>query len=101
METVWKPKCLEIEPSSLTAARDYCHWRTILNYVENFHDKIPNKYQALLSCISTRVFKYIERYTDFEVAIGKLDALFIKTPNEVFICKTSVGYEMTEARRVT
>ena len=85
METVWKPKFLAIEPSSLTAARDYRHWRTILvNYIEDFHDKIPNKYQALLTCISSRVFEYVEGYPDFEVAIEKLDTLFITIFNEVF-----------------
>ena len=84
LETMRKPKFLDIEPSSPTAAKDYCHWWAILlNYID-FHDKIPNKYQALLSCIGSRVFEYIKGYTDFEVAIEKLDALFIKTPNEVF-----------------
>ena len=81
----WKPKCLDIEPSSPTAARDHHHWWTILlNYIEDFHDKIPNKYRAILSCITSRVFEYIEGYTDFKVAIEKLDAIFIKMPNEVF-----------------
>ena len=85
METAWEPKCLDIEASSPTTARYYRHWRTILlNYID-FHDKIPNKYRALLSCLSSRVFEYIKGYTDFEVAIEKLDALFIKIPNKVFV----------------
>ena len=84
MQTVWKPKCLEKEPCSLTAARDYRHWRTILLDYIDFHSKISNKYRAVLRCISSRVFEYIGGYTDFEVAIEKLDTLFIKTPNKVF-----------------
>ena len=85
MESVWKLKCLDIEPSSPTAGKDYCHWWTILlNYIEDFPNKVPNKYWALLRSISSRVIEYIEGYTDFEVAIEKLDTLFIKTPNEAF-----------------
>ena len=47
---------------------------------------------------SSRIFEYIEGYADLEVAIEKLDGLFIKTPNEVFA--RHLLAEMTEARRV-
>ena len=86
MKTVWKSKCLDTEHSSPTAARDYRHWRTVLlNYMEDFQAKIPNKYQDLFSYIKSSEFRYIEWYIYFEVAIEKTGHPFHKkTPNEVF-----------------
>ena len=84
-EAAWKSKCLDIKPCSLTAARDYCHRQTILlNYLDNYQERIPNKYWTLLNCLSSSVCEYIEECTDFNIDIRKLDTLFIKMPNEMF-----------------
>lgn len=55
-----------------------------MNFFDNYKEKIPNKYQALLSCTSSNVFEYIQGRTDFDTAILNLDDLFVKTPNEIF-----------------
>ncbi|XP_069742295.1 trafficking protein particle complex subunit 12 isoform X3 [Narcine bancroftii] len=51
MEMAWRPKCLDIDPSSPTAAKKWRHWHTIfMNYIDDYGDKILKKYRTLLCC---------------------------------------------------
>ena len=85
MESAFRPKCLDLDPSSPTAAKEFRHWKIILtNYLDDYKEKVPNKYRALLSCVSSTVFEYIEDCETFEAAIEKLEKIYVKTPNEIF-----------------
>ena len=85
MEAAWRPKTLDLDPSSQNAAKEWRHWKKIfLNYLEDFKDKLPNFHRALIGCVSSSVYEYIENCTTFKESIEKLDSIFIKTPNEVF-----------------
>ena len=56
MEAALRPKHLDIDPSSPNAAKDWRHWKaTFNNYCEDFSAKIPNKYRALVSCVSPNI----------------------------------------------
>ena len=81
----WRPKVLEIDPSSTTAAKEWRHWRRVFtNYVEDYKDKIPDKLRALISCVSADTYEFIESCDNYDAALSKLDAIYIKTPNEIF-----------------
>ena len=85
MEAALRPKQLDIDPSSPNAAKDWKHWKaTFQNYCVDFQAKIPDKYRALVNCVSSTIYEHIEQTVDFDRAIGILDKLFIKTPNEIF-----------------
>ena len=85
MESAFRPKCLDLDPSSPTAAKEFRHWKIILtNYLEDYKEKVPNKYRSLLSCVSSTVFEYIQECETFEAAIEKLEKIYVKTPNEIF-----------------
>ena len=85
MESAFRPKCLDLDPNSPTAAKEFKHWKTVLtHYLEDYKEKIPNKYRALLSCISSTVFEYIEDCKTYDGAMQELEKIFVKTPNEIF-----------------
>lgn len=52
-------------------------------YVEDYDEKILNKFRVLISCVIPTVFKVIDTCSDYESGLDKLDAIFIKTANEI------------------
>ena len=81
----YKPGILDIDPNSANATREWRHWKTIFtNYTQDFQDRIPNQLRALISCVSSTVFEFIETCEDIKSALERLDSIYIKKPNEIF-----------------
>ncbi|XP_050731432.1 solute carrier family 22 member 8-like [Eriocheir sinensis] len=85
MAKLLKPSRLDTDPSSPTAAKEWKHWyKTFTIFIEESGDAAPNKFRALVNCVSPSVYEVIEDCGTFESAITKLESAYVKLPNEVF-----------------
>lgn len=80
-----KPVRLDLDPNSATAGREWKHWhRTFTNFIDDCGTKAPDQFKALVNCVSSRVYEFIEECADYNSAIDILNNIYDKTPNEMF-----------------
>ena len=85
MDALLKPSCLDFDPNSPTAAKQWKHWhRTFTNFIEECGERTPNKFRTLINYVSHNIFEYVEDCPDYDVAIETLTRLYVKTPNVIF-----------------
>ena len=96
MEKFLKPDRLDIDPSATNADQHYRHWKlTFDNFLDNFTTTGENnvavplsdqkKYAALINYVSHSVYSYISSTATYEDAIAKLEEMFIKPKNEIYV----------------
>ena len=85
MDKVLRPERLETDPNSGEASKEWLHWKRIF---DNFLAVLPqtnlDKLSVLANFMSPSIFQHIEECTDNGVAVGILQALFVKPWNEIF-----------------
>ena len=91
MEKVLQPARLDLDASLPDAAKQWRHWRkTFENFLEECTESVPaggrrpNKLRALTNYVSHSVYKHIDELNDYDLCIAKLEALYCKTPNEIY-----------------
>ena len=79
MDKVLRPERLETDPNSVEASKEWLHWKRIF---DNFLAVLPqtnlDKLSVLANFMSPSIFQHIEECTDNGVAVGILQALFVK-----------------------
>lgn len=56
MEKLLNPACLDLDPNSPTAAREWKHW--LCTFIEECGDNTPTKFRTLKNSVSRKVFDY-------------------------------------------
>lgn len=98
MEKYLRPERLNIDPKSTSATKEYNHWKlTFLNFLSSLNGENINKFHALMNFISPDVYEYLDGIDNYDLAIAKLDDIFIKTKNDIF-CTTLTCYATTTIR---
>ena len=85
MDKVLRPERLETDPNSGEASKEWLHWKPAF---DNFLAVLPqtnlDKLSVLANFVSPSIFQHIEECTEYGVAVGILQALFVKPRNEIF-----------------
>lgn len=85
MDKVLRPERLEMDANSGKASKESIHWkRTFDNFLAVLPQTGLNKLSVLANFVSPSIFQDIEECTEFEAAVGVLQALFVKPRNEIF-----------------
>ena len=91
MERALKPSRLNLDVSALDAAKQWKYWRkTFENFLTECTEAVPeggrqpNKLRTLTNYVSHSVYEYIDDIDSYDECIAKLEALYCKTPNEMF-----------------
>ncbi|XP_055869763.1 uncharacterized protein LOC129923337 [Biomphalaria glabrata] len=85
MERLFRPKELDIEPSSPSAAEKWLHWlRTFENFISSVSHCEIDKKKLLENYVSSSVFQYISECTTFEESIKVLQNVYVKPKSEIF-----------------
>jgi len=82
-----KPRLLEIETNRPNSTKEWKHWKkTFQNYVAVYETEGVeiDKLQVPTNFLSNKIYEQIDECETYDQAVGVLDDLFIKTPNEVF-----------------
>lgn len=91
MEKYLRPDRFDEDPSSSEdLSPQWTHWK---NTFENFLTAVFSekssvtkitKLQLLTNHLSPKIFVYLQDCADYDIAIQKLDSLFLKPPNEIY-----------------
>ncbi|XP_068752275.1 uncharacterized protein [Montipora capricornis] len=85
MDKALRPERLETDPNSGEASKEWIHWkRTFDNFLSVLPQTGLNKLSVLANFVAPSIFQHIEECTEFEAAVGILQALFVKPRNEIF-----------------
>ena len=85
MDKVLRPECLETDPNSSEASKEWLHWkRTFENFLTVLPQENLNKLTVLENYVSPTIFQHIEDCSDYAAAIEILQVLFVKPRNEIF-----------------
>ena len=85
MDKVLRPERLETDPNSGEASKEWLHWkRTFDNFLAVLPQDDLDKLSVLANFVSPSIFQHIEECTEYEAAVGMLQALFVKPRNEIF-----------------
>ena len=85
-EKVFKPPILDLNSNSPTATKEWKYWvKTLNNFFEEFGDTAPNKLRMLVSCVSNRVYEYIEDCTKYKLCFNALEQVYVKMLNRIFV----------------
>ena len=85
MDKVLRPERLETDPNSSGASKEWLHWkRTFDNFLAVLPQEDLDKLTVLANYVSPAIFQHIEECTEYEAAVGILQALFVKPRNEIF-----------------
>ena len=85
MDKVLRPERLETDPNSGEASKEWLHWkRTFDNFLAALPQDDLDKLSVLANFVSPSIFQHIEECTEYEAAVGILQALFVKPRNEIF-----------------
>ena len=85
MDKVLRPERLETDPNSGEASKEWLHWkRTFDNFLAVLPQDDLDKLSVLANFVSPSIFQHIEECTEYEAAVGILQALFVKPRNEIF-----------------
>ena len=70
MDKVLWPECLETDPNSSVASKEWLHWkRTFENFLQVLPQAGLDKLGILTNYVSPTIFQYIEECTDYTVAM--------------------------------
>ena len=85
MHKVLSPEHQEMDPNSGEASKEWLHWkRTFDNFLAVLPQGDLDKLSVLANYVSPSIFQHLEDCTDYEAAVGILQALFVKPRNEIF-----------------
>ena len=85
MDKVLRPERLETDPNSGEASKEWLHSkRTFDNFLAVLPQDDLDKLSVLANFVSPSIFQHIEECTEYEAAVGILQALFVKPRNEIF-----------------
>ena len=73
MDALLKPSCLDLDPNTPTAAKQWTHLhRTFMNFIEECGGCASNKFRTLVSQVFHNVFDDIEDCRNYYVAVETL-----------------------------
>jgi len=86
MDKLMKPSCLDLDPSSSSACKEWRHRRkTFENYVEELdqqrEDRAVDKLKLLIKCVSHTVYDFTEECETYDEAITALQNFYVHVPN--------------------
>ena len=87
MKKVLKPERLDVSPNTVDAPRAWRHWlATFKNFIESLQrpDENLDKLRILINFVAPEIYKLFSDSNNYDEAIAKLKAAYIKTPNEIF-----------------
>ena len=85
MDKVLRPHHLETDPNTGEASKEWLYWKqTFDNFLAVLPQEDLNKLSVLVNFISPAIFHHIEECTEYEAAVGTLQALFMKPRNKIF-----------------
>ena len=85
MDKVLHPERLKTDPNSSGAPKKRLHWkRTFHNFLAVLPREGLNKLTVLANYVSLAIFQHIVESTEYEAAVGILQALFMKPGNKIF-----------------
>ena len=85
MYKVLRPEHLESKPDSVSANKEWLHWRrTFDNFISVLPSEGLDKLRVLTNFVSPEIFQYIEESTTYEQAMETLHNLFVKPTNEIY-----------------
>ena len=85
MYKVLRPEHLETKPDSVSANKEWLHWRrTFDNFISVLPSEGLDKLRVLTNFVSPEIFQYIEESTSYEQAMETLHNLFVKPTNEIY-----------------
>lgn len=85
MDKLLRPIRLDLDPSSVTCAKEFLHWiKTFENYISAVGTATTNRLTALVNCVSPTVYELIEDCDNYDAAIKILRTTYVRTPNVIF-----------------
>ena len=87
MEKVLKPERLDVSPNTVDASRAWRHWlATFENFIESLQKPDENlvKLWILINFVAPEIYEMFSDSNNYDEAIAKLKAAYVKTPNEIF-----------------
>ena len=87
MEKVLRPERLDVSPNTVDAPRAWRHWlATFENFIESLQrpDENLDKLRILTNFVAPEIYELFSDSINYDEAIAKLKAAYVKTPNEIF-----------------
>ena len=87
MEKVPRPERLDVSPNTVDAPRAWRHWlATFKNFIESLQrpDENLDKLRILINFVTPKIYELFSDSNNYDKAIAKLKAAYVKTPNEIF-----------------
>ena len=77
MDKILRPERLEMDPNSGEASKEWLHWKRTFDHLAILPQGDLNNLSVLANYVSPSIFQHIEACTDYEAAVGILQALFV------------------------
>lgn len=101
MDKFLRPECLDVSPSSSTAAREWNHWyRTFSAFLRSIETHDPDKLDTLINFVSPTIYEYIAECTTYDSATNLLKELYVKPKNEVFARHSLAAHRQQEGETI-
>ena len=87
MKKVLRPERLDISPNTVEAPRAWRHWlATFKNFIGSLQrpDENLDKLRILTNFVAPEIYELFSDSNNYDEAITKLKAAYVKTPNEIF-----------------
>ena len=87
MEKVRRPERLDVSPNTVDAPRAWRHWlATFENFIESLQrpDENLDKLRILTNFVAPEIYELFSDSNNYDEAVAKLKAAYVKTPNEIF-----------------
>ena len=87
MEKVLRPERLNVSPNTVDAPRAWRHWLTTFeNFIKSLQrpDENLGKLRILINFVAPEIYELFSDSNNYDKAIAKLKAAYVKTPNEIF-----------------
>ena len=100
MEKVLRPERLDVSPNTVDAPRAWRHWQAIFeSFIKSLQrpDENLDKLQILINFVAPKIYKLFSDSNNYNEAITKLKAAYVKTPNEIF-ARHKIYFIVTKAK---
>ena len=87
MEKVLRPERLDVSPNTVDAPRAWRHrLATFENFIESLQrpDENLDKQRILINFVAPEIYELFSDSNNYDEAIAKLKAAYVKTPNKIF-----------------
>ena len=96
MDKIARPTKFDIAPNAPSSSKHWKLWlRNFKYFLTQIEEHAPDKLEVLFLHIGTNVVDVIQDCTTYEDAMKKLDAAYLKPPNEIY-AETSTLHKSTE-----